>query len=68
MDESVERRHALFSAVADNEARKAVAVDNFTVWQTLEDMLNKKKKCIQMVKSYHDFLCELPERTFKLLL
>ena len=60
------RLHAFFNSAADNEAKKAVAADNFDLWQTFDKMLDQHKSCIKGVRRYHDFLCEIHEKSFKL--
>ena len=61
-----ERRLAFFNAAADNEARKAVAVDCFEIWQKFDKkMWDAKKVYRKWVGRYHAFLCDIHERSFQ---
>ena len=55
----------LFSnGIADLEARKSVAADNFSLWQRMEGFLERKKQTAAAIGEYHNFLCEMHDRFF----
>ena len=66
MKEGDERVHAFFNDAADKEAKKSVAADNFDVWQKFENMLLGRKKQYEMVRKFHNLVCDIHERSFQL--
>lgn len=66
VSDALERRLAFFNGIADLEARKSVAADNFSLWQRMEGFLERKKQTAAAIGEYHNFLCEMHDRFFAL--
>ena len=67
LEHGVARQRAYFNAMVDMEAKKAVAADNFEIWQQFERMFERKQGVLQGIKKYHDFIWDVHERSFNAL-
>ena len=57
---------AFFNNAVDLEAKKAVAADCFSEWQEFAKLFGRKKAMETEVRQFHDLLCEIHDRSFRI--